>query len=99
MCLQLALVLIGFFSFLFLLQLLTVRMKQTRQMVRAIKQSILLRCLWLYVNGCKEFCVAAAAHRCQISLLIFQSQEAIDTRFKICGGAKQRNGVDLGPIP
>ncbi len=31
---------------LFLLQLLTVLMKQTRQAVLAIKQSILLRCLW-----------------------------------------------------
>ncbi len=32
--------------FLFLLQPLTVIMKQTRQVVRAILQSILLRCLW-----------------------------------------------------
>ncbi len=40
----LALVLIGFF---FLLQPLTVLIKQTRQAVHAIKQSILLRCLWL----------------------------------------------------
>ncbi len=34
-----------FFSFL--LRPLTVLMKPTRQEVRAIKQSILLRCLWL----------------------------------------------------
>ena len=32
----------------FLLQPLTVLMKQTRQVVRAIKQSILLRCLWFH---------------------------------------------------
>ncbi len=32
--------------FLFLLRLLTVLMKQTRQVVRTIKQSIFLRCLW-----------------------------------------------------
>jgi hypothetical protein len=34
------------FSFL-LLRPLTVLMKETRQAIRAIKQSILLRCLWL----------------------------------------------------
>ncbi len=44
MCLLLAPVLIGFFSFL--LQPLTVLMKQTRQAVRAIRQSIIIRCLW-----------------------------------------------------
>jgi hypothetical protein len=43
MCLLLAPVLIGFY----LLQPLTVLMKQTRQVVHAVKQSILLRCLWL----------------------------------------------------
>jgi hypothetical protein len=43
MCPLLAPVLIGFF---FLLQPLTVLMKQTRQAVRAVKQSTLLRCLW-----------------------------------------------------
>jgi hypothetical protein len=32
---------------LFLLQPLTVLIKQTRQSVHAIRQSILLRCLWL----------------------------------------------------
>jgi hypothetical protein len=32
--------------FFFLLQLLTVLMKQTRQVVHTIKQSMLLRCLW-----------------------------------------------------
>jgi hypothetical protein len=37
----------GFF-FLFFMRLLTVQMKQTRQAERAIKQSILFRCLWLY---------------------------------------------------
>jgi hypothetical protein len=36
--------------FPFLLQPLTVLMKQTRQAVRAIKQSILLRCLWFSQN-------------------------------------------------
>jgi hypothetical protein len=34
-----------FFLFIFLLWSLTVQMKQTRQAVRAVKQSILLRCL------------------------------------------------------
>jgi hypothetical protein len=38
-------VFIGFFS-LFLLRPLTVLMKQTRQAGHAVKQSILLRCLW-----------------------------------------------------
>jgi hypothetical protein len=37
---------LAFFSF-FLMWPLTVLMKQTRQAVHAIKQSILLRCLWL----------------------------------------------------
>jgi hypothetical protein len=36
-----------FFFFIFLLRPLTVLMKQTRQAVRAIKQSILLSCLWI----------------------------------------------------
>jgi hypothetical protein len=44
MCPLLALIFQGFF---FLLQPLTVLMKQTRQAVHAIKQSILLRFLWL----------------------------------------------------
>ncbi len=35
-----------FFFLFFLLRPLTVLMKQTRHAVRAIKQSILLRCLW-----------------------------------------------------
>jgi hypothetical protein len=46
MCLLLAPVLIGFFSFLFAAPL-TVLMKQTRQAVCAVKQSILPRCLWI----------------------------------------------------
>ncbi len=37
---------LAFFCF-FLLRPLTVLMKQTRQVVRAVKQSILHRCLWL----------------------------------------------------
>ena len=37
--------------FLFLLQLLTVLMKQKRQTVHAIQQSILLRCLWFEASG------------------------------------------------
>ncbi len=37
-----------FFLYLFLLRPLTVLMNQTRQAVRAIKQSILLRCLWMW---------------------------------------------------
>ncbi len=45
MCPLLAAVLIGIFFFL--LQLLTVLIKQTRQAARAVKQSIFLRCLWL----------------------------------------------------
>ncbi len=36
----------------FLLRPLTVLMKQTRQAVRAIKQSILLRCLWYDLGVC-----------------------------------------------
>jgi len=35
-------------SRLFLLWALTVLIKQTKQAVRTIKQSILLKCLWLY---------------------------------------------------
>ncbi len=42
MCPLLAQLVIGFFSFFFLLRLLTVLMKQTRQSVHAIKQSIFL---------------------------------------------------------
>ncbi len=38
------------FSFYFLLRPLTVLMKQTRQAVRAVQQSILLRCIWLLFN-------------------------------------------------
>ncbi len=45
MCPLLVPVLIGFFFFSLLP--LTVLMKQTRQVVHAIKQSILLRCLWV----------------------------------------------------
>jgi hypothetical protein len=48
MCPLLALVFVGFF---FWLQPLTVLMKQTRQAVRAVKQSILLRCLWLVATA------------------------------------------------
>jgi hypothetical protein len=44
----LAQLIIGFFSFFFLLHPLTVLMKQTRQAVSAIKQSIFLRCLWVH---------------------------------------------------
>jgi hypothetical protein len=40
--------LMGFFSFLLLT--LTVLMKQTRQAACAIKQSIMLRCLWMLPN-------------------------------------------------
>jgi len=47
MCLLLAPLIIGFFSFFFLLRPLTVLMKQTRQAVCTIKQPIFLRCLWL----------------------------------------------------
>ncbi len=47
MCLLLALVLVDFF---FSQQPLKVLMKQTRQAVHAIKQSIVLRCLWLFCN-------------------------------------------------
>ncbi len=46
MCPQLVPVLKGFFSF-FPLRPLTVLMKQTRQVVHKVKQSILLRCLCL----------------------------------------------------
>jgi hypothetical protein len=45
-CLLLAPLIIGFF---FLLRLFTVLMKQTRQVVRVVKQSIFLRCLWVYL--------------------------------------------------
>jgi hypothetical protein len=37
----------GLNRLLFLMRLLTVLMKQTRQALCAVKQSILLRCLWL----------------------------------------------------
>jgi hypothetical protein len=47
MCLLLAQLVIGFFSFFFLLRPLKVLMKQTRQAVCTIKQSIILRCLWV----------------------------------------------------
>jgi hypothetical protein len=40
----------GLNRLLFFLQPLTVLMKQARQAVHAIKQSILLRCLWLNVT-------------------------------------------------
>ncbi len=36
---------------LFLLLILTVLMKQTRQAVCAIKQSIIVRCLWMHLNN------------------------------------------------
>jgi len=36
---------------LFLLQPFTVLMKQAKQAVRAIKQSILLRCLWVELSN------------------------------------------------
>ncbi len=42
------------FLFFFLLRSLTVLMKQTRQAVCAVKQSILLRCLWKNTSFC--FC-------------------------------------------
>jgi hypothetical protein len=38
------------FSLFFLLQPLTVLIRQTRQAVRAINQFIFLRCLWFYVT-------------------------------------------------
>ncbi len=47
MCPLLAQPIIAFFSF-FLLWPFTVLMKQTRQAVHAIKQSIILSCLWLH---------------------------------------------------
>ncbi len=53
MCMLLAPVYQGYASssfVFFLLQPLTVLMKHTRQVVRAIKQSILLRCLWMWQN-------------------------------------------------
>jgi hypothetical protein len=37
-------------SFYFFMWPLTVKMKQTRQAVRAVKQTILLRCLWRLPN-------------------------------------------------
>jgi hypothetical protein len=55
-------VLIGFFSFLFLLRPLTVVMKQTRKVVHAIELSILLRCLWV-------------KHCCQPTYLVSQVEE------------------------
>ncbi len=42
---------------LFLLGLLAVLIKQTRQVVRAFKQSILLRCLWCCITKNKGTCV------------------------------------------
>ncbi len=68
---------------LFLLRPLTVLMKQTRQAVRAIKQSILLGCLWLpcgltyldhlgryYTNWNKPNCV----HRHQSNIVCLTAQ-------------------------
>ena len=50
MCLLIAQLIIGFFSF-FLLRPFTVLMKQTRQAVRAIKQSIFLDVYALYLTS------------------------------------------------
>jgi hypothetical protein len=48
MCLLLAPLIIGFFSFFFfLLWPFTVLMKQTTQAARSVKQSIFLKCLWV----------------------------------------------------
>jgi hypothetical protein len=50
LCPLLAPLVIGFFSlFFFLLRMFAVIMKQTRQAVCAVKQSIFLRCLWSYL--------------------------------------------------
>jgi hypothetical protein len=73
MCQLLAPLAIGFLSFFFfLLQSFTILMKQTRQAVRAVKQSIFLRCLWVEVKDikllmlwifCKRFDFGEAEHR------------------------------------
>jgi hypothetical protein len=57
MCPLLAPVFQGFF---FLLRPLTVLMKQTRQTVLAVNQSILLRCLWVTRSIMLECCYAVS---------------------------------------
>jgi hypothetical protein len=63
---------------LFLLRPLTVLIKQTRQAVRAIKQSILLRCLWFHSILLSSFSSTVKMHSSQsfqsvrISLLLFE---------------------------
>jgi hypothetical protein len=49
-----ALLVIRFLFFLFLLWPFTVLMKETIQAVRAVKQSIFLRCLWVGYISFKE---------------------------------------------
>jgi hypothetical protein len=79
MCPLLAPVLISFFSFSFLLQLLTVIMKQTRQAVHDVKQSILLRCLWLslkyYVSVLSVIDIYGFVHRLEQSTFIGQYKD------------------------
>jgi hypothetical protein len=54
MCLLLVPDFLPFFLF-FLLWLLTVLMKQTRQAVRTVKQSVLLRCLCMLLIGTFQY--------------------------------------------
>jgi hypothetical protein len=76
MCPLLAPVLIGFF---FLLQPLTVLMKQTRQAVGAIKQSILLRCPWLslkyYASVLSVIDIYGYVHRLEQATFIGQYKD------------------------
>ena len=69
MCLLLTQPIIAFFSS-FLVRPFTLLMKQTRQAVRAVKQSIILRCLWcwqciLNTNAGKP--TDLSCHRCLIN--------------------------------
>ncbi len=63
--------------FLFLLQPFTVLMKQTRQAVHAIKQSIFLRCLWYILNLSKLMSVVGNGRQ-KICLLLLLFKAALD---------------------
>jgi hypothetical protein len=52
-----------------LLRLLTVLVKQTRQAVRAVKQSILLRCLWIFPIKTKNDTFRGWANRAKMMSL------------------------------
>ncbi len=73
MCPLLGQLIIGFFSFLFLLRPFTVLMKQTRQMVRAVKQSIIFLDVyeWKRIN-CKQIVRWQHLSRLKASAFLFE---------------------------